>query len=346
MVEDPDELVWRDLRPVLDEAVASLPEPCRMPFVLCYLQGTTVSEAARELGWPRGTVATRLALARHRLRARLASRGVALSAGVVAGAISGTVASARPPVAVLVSTARAATMAALAQGGTTMLMMRVKVAALLLAVAIAGGGVSLYWQQTGETDSSSAAASEPVQPPELATTPIVGTAATVNGEAILAEEVYAAAYLTLPDAHDLAAPERSRRITAIWRKTLDHVVEREVILQEAFMALQARKAKVVEKLQEVAAIEFGRRWLKTAKNRAGLKHDGELKAFLRAQGTSLEAVRRQWERDYIAEQYLQNRVFGQPERGSISSDESVRRERARIVAQLKRQAVIEYACGW
>jgi RNA polymerase sigma factor (sigma-70 family) len=63
-VEHPDELVWRDLRPVLDEAVAALPGPCRVPFVLRHLQGRTVSEAARELGWPRGTVATRLALAR------------------------------------------------------------------------------------------------------------------------------------------------------------------------------------------------------------------------------------------------------------------------------------------
>src|SRR5262249_29855103 len=111
-VEHPDELVWRGLRPGLDEAVASLPEPCRMPFVLCDLEGRTVSEAARELGWPRGTVATRLALARQRLRARLASRGVALSACALAGALSGNLASARPPVSLLVSTARAAADAA------------------------------------------------------------------------------------------------------------------------------------------------------------------------------------------------------------------------------------------
>lgn len=36
-------------------------------------------------------------------------------------------------------------------------------------------------------------------------------------------------------------------------------------MQEPFTALKARNAKVMEKLQEVAANEFGRRWVKTAK---------------------------------------------------------------------------------
>jgi RNA polymerase sigma factor (sigma-70 family) len=359
-VEQPDVLVWRDLRPVLDEAVASLPESCRIPFVLCYLEGRTVSEAARELGWPRGTVATRLALARQRLRVRLASRGVALSAGALAGALSGNMASARPPVSLLVSTARAAlvaadhgmatgagpaTAAALAQGGNAMLMTRVKVAALLLALGVAGGGVGLYWQRTGEKDSAHAAASESAQPHELAAIHADRIVATVNGEAILAEDVYAAAYLSLPDAHDLAALDRSQRITAVWRKTLDRVIEREVILQEALTALKARNAKLVEKLQEVAANEFGQRWVKTATRSAGLKDDEELRYSLRAQGTSLDAVRRQWERDFMAEEYLRSRVPQGRGPGSAPapSDEVVRQERARIVAQLKRQAVIEYA---
>src|SRR5262249_23533423 len=126
-VEPPDDLVWRDLRPVLDQAVASLPKSCRIPFVLCYLQGRTVSEAAPELGWPRGTVATRLATARRRLRARLASRGLALSATALAAMLSCEV-SAGPPVSLLVSTARVA--AAAGHG----------VAPAAVAVSLAQGG--------------------------------------------------------------------------------------------------------------------------------------------------------------------------------------------------------------
>jgi RNA polymerase sigma factor (sigma-70 family) len=360
-VEHPDGLVWRHLRPVPDEAVAALPGPCRVPFVLRRPRGRTASEAAREPGWPRGTVATRLALARRRLRARLASRGAALSAGALAGALPGDLASARPPVSLLVSTARAATVAAghgmatgagpataaaLARGGNAMLMTRVKVAALLLAVGVAGGGLSLYGQRTRERDSRPAAASEPARPPEVAATHPARIAATVNGEAILAEEVYAAAYLSLPDAHDLAAPDRSRRIAAVWRKTLDRLIEREVVLQEAIPALKTRNAQVADKLREVAANEFGRRWVQAARRSAGLTDDVELRALLRGQGTSLEAVRRQWERDFIAEEYLRSRVFRGRDPGSTPSDEGARQERARIVTQLKRQAVIEYAGGW
>src|SRR5205823_3540528 len=61
-----DDLLWRDLRPVLDDAIGRLPAKYRVPVVLCYLEGRTNAEAARALGCPTGTVATRLARARQR----------------------------------------------------------------------------------------------------------------------------------------------------------------------------------------------------------------------------------------------------------------------------------------
>ncbi|MCI0378452.1 MAG: RNA polymerase sigma factor, partial [Gemmataceae bacterium] len=66
-----NDLLWRDLRPVLDQEIDRLPESYRRLVVLCYLQGKTNDEAARLLGCPRGTVATRLARAREKLRRRL-----------------------------------------------------------------------------------------------------------------------------------------------------------------------------------------------------------------------------------------------------------------------------------
>jgi RNA polymerase sigma factor (sigma-70 family) len=93
-VEDPDTVLWRDLRTVLDEEIDRLPEKYRLPVVLCYLTGLTTDEAARRIGVPRGTVLSRLAWARERLRGRLSLRGVTLAAAL--------------PVALLAPTARAA----------------------------------------------------------------------------------------------------------------------------------------------------------------------------------------------------------------------------------------------
>jgi hypothetical protein len=61
---------------VMDE-VEQLPHLLRAPIVLCYLEGLTHDQAARRLGWPVGTVRSRLARARARLRADLARRGIA-----------------------------------------------------------------------------------------------------------------------------------------------------------------------------------------------------------------------------------------------------------------------------
>ena len=72
-------------RRVINEEIARLPAVYRMVVRRCYFEGLSTAEAARELGWARGTVLTRLAWARARLRRTLTARGVILGAGGVVG---------------------------------------------------------------------------------------------------------------------------------------------------------------------------------------------------------------------------------------------------------------------
>ena len=62
---------------MLHEEIGRLPDRYRTPVVLCYLEGLSHEQVARQLGWPIGTVGVRLMRARERLRDRLTRRGLA-----------------------------------------------------------------------------------------------------------------------------------------------------------------------------------------------------------------------------------------------------------------------------
>jgi RNA polymerase sigma factor (sigma-70 family) len=73
-----------ELRLIVAEELARLPEKYRAPVLLCDMEGLSYDAAARRLGCPAGTVGIRLMRARNRLRGRLTRRGIVLSSVAMA----------------------------------------------------------------------------------------------------------------------------------------------------------------------------------------------------------------------------------------------------------------------
>jgi RNA polymerase sigma factor (sigma-70 family) len=148
-----------DWRGVVDEELSRLPDHYRGVIVLCDLEGMTRKEAARQLGIPEGSVASRLARARALLAKRLTQRGVVISASVAAVLLAG---SASAPPALVASTIKAASrlaagpakgvvsakVAALTEGVIkTMFATKIKsVLAVVLVVATLASAVGMIYQ--------------------------------------------------------------------------------------------------------------------------------------------------------------------------------------------------------
>jgi RNA polymerase sigma factor (sigma-70 family) len=165
--EDAD-LSWREVRALIDEELQRLPLTMRMPLVLCYLEGQTQDEAARRLGWSRGTLKRRLERGRDRLRIRLSRRGVTLGASLFAVALTESASRGAVPASLRTTavqagmqftlgdtTAFAVTRAArLAKGALqTMLTTKLKIGAMLMVLlGCAATAAGLVSRQTPAAD--------------------------------------------------------------------------------------------------------------------------------------------------------------------------------------------------
>jgi RNA polymerase sigma factor (sigma-70 family) len=159
------------LHEALAEEVNRLPAKYRATVVLCYLEGKTNAEAARQLSCPMGTIFSRLASARQLLQRRLRRRGVAIGPALLAVTLVEQAATAAVPTALADAALRAARwvapghatastvsteVIALTEGVLrTMFLARLKiVAAFVLALALIGGGVSVMASRAGREFSN------------------------------------------------------------------------------------------------------------------------------------------------------------------------------------------------
>jgi RNA polymerase sigma factor (sigma-70 family) len=108
-----------DVGDVLHDEVNRLPWGCRAAVVLCYFDGLSPEQAARQLGCPVGTVQSRLARGRARLRSRLTRRGLAPALGALGAGVAAEGAPASPPAALVEATIRAALPVSAAAAGVS-----------------------------------------------------------------------------------------------------------------------------------------------------------------------------------------------------------------------------------
>jgi RNA polymerase sigma factor (sigma-70 family) len=182
-----------DGRLALDEEIARLPAKYRAAIVLCYLEGKSILEASRQLSCPRGTVLSRLARARDRLRIRLKSRGFAISSGnmtpilamqsapaVVPAALANVATQAAIPItsmreAAAIVSPKAASLAEGVCRVMTLTRMKMTVA-LVLGLGVLGGGAGLV--------GHAALSATSFLPPQVAASePLAGNPVGAEGDA-------------------------------------------------------------------------------------------------------------------------------------------------------------------
>jgi RNA polymerase sigma factor (sigma-70 family) len=287
--------------PAVREEVGDLPEKYRAPLMLCLLDGLTHEEAATRLGWPVGTVKTRVRRAKDQLRVALTRRGLAPSIGAIGAALATREASAMPANLVR-ATARAAlgfevgrstalisaSVARLVELGMgSLIMTRLKLMGLIITtvgVLVAGAATGVARQGSGTQEQSKPA--EVVK--EVKDVAAPKPAAPINE--IKDEEV------TTPVAVEVAK-----------EAVLDQVVEgmKEEArnqLEMARLQLDIRRAKIdtfkdmiIKNMNWIENQESRLKDVRSAKNLEELRKFGASRA-----GIDFELAKKEWE-DWLIE---------------------------------------------
>jgi parvulin-like peptidyl-prolyl isomerase len=129
--------------------------------------------------------------------------------------------------------------------------------------------------------------------------------AVVNNELILDEEVFVAAMA------DLASARSSEDRARVMNAALEKLIDREVLLQDAFSKLERggkQGEAFLKKLKDMAREEIDKRWLLPTLKRQKISSQEELAEIMQKSGLSLGVMRRFLERQYMADQYILSRL--------------------------------------
>jgi hypothetical protein len=134
---------------------------------------------------------------------------------------------------------------------------------------------------------------------------LLSVRAWVNGKPILDQELLDDAALELLQyTSKLSEPERSARRKEILKNHLQHLIETELIVQDANRKLKDN-TQALKKIKEMAERAFDKDVIKLRHN---LGSEEKLKAWLAFQGMTMESFRKKKERMFMAGMYLGSRI--------------------------------------
>jgi parvulin-like peptidyl-prolyl isomerase len=157
------------------------------------------------------------------------------------------------------------------------------------------------------TNTAVSLLNQPVERPAEAThaNPMATILAVVNLEPILDEEVKVSCL------QQLVAARTAKEQREVINQALDQIIDREIVLQEAISRLEKggkEGAKFIAELKKIGDKEFERRWLKPLMKEKHATDVKEFTEYLRDNHVSLEAMRRMWQRNFMAMEYLRSRI--------------------------------------
>jgi RNA polymerase sigma-70 factor (ECF subfamily) len=233
------------LTELLDEELKALPDKYRAAIVLCDLEGSSIKEAARQLGCPPGTIGTRLARGRSLLSRRLRRHGLTVSSAMVATAIATSPADAAVPLLLMHSTIKTAISAAagramavglisarvvtLTEGVLkTMLLKKLKIGTALLSavvILLAGAGLTFSARAVGppqavKADAQSALAEEKPRDEQKAVAAVPAVAGVAAADDITVATAPPVVVQTVPKAGSIDIDAKLGEIKVTFSKDM------------------------------------------------------------------------------------------------------------------------------
>jgi RNA polymerase sigma factor (sigma-70 family) len=151
ILNEPESEAWRQIAPLLDDAMGRLGEKDRNAIVLRFFENKNLREVGQALGASEDAAKMRVNRALEKLRKFFTKRGVALSGAVIAGAVSANSVQAAP-----VALAKAISVVAVAKGAT---------AGGSILVLVKGALKIMAWTKTKTAIVAGAGICSPPEPP-------------------------------------------------------------------------------------------------------------------------------------------------------------------------------------